>query len=143
MTLSKQQVWEQHINQGLSEADLVAEFYHQCRVRGWHCELECALPSSEHLSGYMRADAVIRRKKNCVILCAVEFKKYGSKPRELSPQTTGYAVQDFPVFYCLGAHEVFQVIEEIGVLVDGSTDEDEDFWDLVESSYIKKAPLYL
>ena len=145
--------WKEHVNYGLSEADLVAEFYHQCRARGWHCELEVTLGSPEHPSGRMRADAVIRRSKYGPIICAVEFKKYGRKLRECKlggdiPQDTkqqlAYDSQIFPAFYCFGAHGIFPLIDEIEPLFDRepTIGEDEDFWDMVEASHYKKTPIY-
>lgn len=144
MTDLQEMVWKQHVNQGLSEADLVAEFYHQCRLRGWHCELEQSLPSPKHPSGQMRADAVIKRKKHCAIICAVEFKKYGNSSKDSSWQSLGYASQRFPVLYCIGAHQIFETIDVIEVLVSQLPDcyEDEDFWDLLESSHQKGKCLY-
>ena len=113
-------------------------------MRGWHCDLEVPLESKFHSSGFMRADAILRAKRHGPVVCAVEFKKYGWKSQPPSSwQREAYDSQGFPIFYCVGAHELFRVIEEIGVLMGYAvTDDDDDFWDAVEASYDKDELIY-
>lgn len=61
----------------MSEADLVAEFYHRCKLAGITARLEVFIPSMLHRSKRMRVDVAIFRG-NEIVAC-VEGKTPGAK----------------------------------------------------------------
>jgi hypothetical protein len=61
----------------MSEADLIAELYHRCKVSGITARLEVFVPSTIHRSKRMRVDVAIFRG-NEIVAC-VEGKTPGGK----------------------------------------------------------------
>lgn len=57
-----------------TEADLVAEFFHQARLAGLEVYLEVYLPSTMHRSGQMRVDAIVVSGDE--VICCVEAKAH-------------------------------------------------------------------
>jgi len=100
-----------------TEADVSAEFYHQCQKLGLTLKMEVRLPSDVHRSGMMRVDALVFQLGT--IVCAVEFKvhrKHASKPQ--SRQYRAYSGLGFPFFFCCGTGEIEDTIENVVALAD-------------------------
>ena len=132
MNKRSERAWLTHINAKFSEADLVAEFYHQCRLRNWHCYLEVRLTSFVHRSGCMRADAVIKKWPSESPVCAVEFKTQNTAvPGKFTRQHLAYSMLPFPFFYCIGAQQIFSVLGEIENLMGKKTSQHQSRWDEV------------
>ena len=100
-----------------TEADVSAEFYHQCQRYGFVVKMEVRLPSKVHRSGTMRADALVFQFGE--IVCAVEFKgfrKNGLNPN--SRQFKAYSGLGIPFFLCCGSGEIEGTLDEVVALAD-------------------------
>ena len=100
-----------------TEADVAAEFYHQCQKLGLVVKMEVKLPSKVHRSGTMRADALIFQLGE--VVCAVEFKgfrKSGLDP--YSRQFRAYSGLGIPFFLCCGSGEIESTLDEVVALAD-------------------------
>ena len=106
-----------------TEADVAAEFYHQCQKLGLIVKMEVKLPSRVHRSGFMRADAVVFQQtdkfQTVEVVCAVEFKghrKIGLNPE--SRQYKAYMGLGFPFFLCCGLSDIKETINDVVALAD-------------------------
>ena len=100
-----------------TEADVAAEFYHQCQKLGLTAKMEVTLPSKVHRSGFMRADALVFQLSNLV--CAVEFK--GHRKTGLNPESRQYKAYmglGIPFFLCCGLSSIEETINDVVALAD-------------------------
>ena len=94
---------------GLAEANVAAEFYHQCRLLGLRCYLEVPAYSSAHTrSNRFRIDCLVTHNNEA--LCAIEFKTSGSTPGRFSRQARAYDGLGIPWTYCIGQEQVIDTI---------------------------------
>ena len=100
----------------LSEADLVAEFYHRARLRNIKVPLEVPLPSDLHPRGEMRADAVILDDQEEMV-CCIEAKREGREVNYQSRQALAYEEFerqfDVPTTYLTEFEAIDETIEWI------------------------------
>jgi hypothetical protein len=93
---------------GTAEANVGAEFYHQCRLRGLRAVLEVKAPSPIHRSKTFRIDCVVMDEHP---ICAVEFKTSGSAtPRTGTRQANAYNSLAIPWRHCAGIEQIPDVI---------------------------------
>lgn len=121
---------------GLDEANVAAEFYHQCKVNGLQAYLEVTMRSSHHRSGKFRVDCIVVDGDGSAI-CAVEFKAVGAAPgsvrsfealregrpqeRRMSRQARAYNDQGIPWRYCIGKEDVSATIKwTLGLIKPGN-----------------------
>jgi hypothetical protein len=106
----------------LSEADLLAEFYHQCRLKGLTLRMEVSLPSKVHQrSKKTRVDiAVILGNR---IIALVEGKTPGKVTGKNSRQTRAYAEIEkehgIPVFWLNRYDQINGLIEKLRLILLG------------------------
>jgi len=111
---------------GLDEANVAAEFYHQCKVNGLRAYLEVSVRSVHHRSGKFRVDCIVVDRDGASI-CAVEFKTAGARPGRgqsfkaipvsgsgkqlMSRQARAYSDLGIPWRYCIGKKDIPATIE--------------------------------
>jgi hypothetical protein len=118
---------------GLNEANVAAEFYHQCKVKGLQVVLEVIMPSAHHRSRQFKVDCMVVNDDGFPF-CAVEFKQAGKEPgkgkappitwqpykvkqvmrqRKKRPTRQEKAYDDLglPWRYCIGKEDIRSTIE--------------------------------
>jgi hypothetical protein len=95
---------------GLDEANVAAEFYHQCRLIGLRVYLEVPAFSPVHRSRSFKVDCIVRDGKDGDVLCAIEFKAANARPSGEGRQSSAYASLGLPWRYCIGQKQVRETI---------------------------------
>lgn len=107
----------------LSEADLLAEFYHRCKLVGIKVRLEVFLPSTLHRSKRMRADVAVFRGSGDEIVACVEGKTPGAKVGGNTRQKHAYeALRTYHgvhVFWINGFEQLDDLVGKVGELARG------------------------
>jgi hypothetical protein len=94
---------------GLDEANVAAEFYHQCKLIGLAAFLEVPARSPVHRSGLFKVDCIVRSGSR--VLCAIEFKAANASPSGEGRQASAYKSLGLPWRYCIGQSQVPATIE--------------------------------
>ena len=89
-------------NKDFAEANIQAEFYHQCRIR----EIDCLL---EYKRGHCRFDIVILQDRQAI--CIIETKRFGTRKRfEDTKQFKKYNRYGVPVIRVSGFKDIIPTI---------------------------------
>lgn len=102
-------------NLGWSEADLLAELHHRCRVVGLVLRMEVCIPSAVHKSKRMRVDAALISSGH--VLALIEGKTPGEKTAENTRQRRAYAAiaseHRVPTFWLNAYDQIDPLVEKL------------------------------